>query len=69
MQLLSVSLLHPVHSIFLKNLLLTTRLYVSFCQNANKDYQRNYFHHYLRKNYPFFATSEKFKKYTPFLKF
>ena len=33
-----------------------------FYQTANKDYQRNYFHHCLRKNYPFFEISENFKK-------
>ena len=44
---------------FLKNL--TTRLYVSFYQIANKDCQRNY----LRKKLPFFLKYLKSLKNTP----
>ena len=50
-------------AIFLKNLWLTTRLYVSLYQSADKGCQRNYFHHYLRKTILFFSKiSEKLKK-------
>ena len=54
--------LHILTPYGLKNQLLTTRLYVSLYQRADKDYQRNYFHHYFRKTILFSKISENFKK-------
>ena len=51
-----------IHSIFLINLLLTTRLFVSFYQSANEDYQCNYFHHFFKELSFFLKYLKKFQK-------